>query len=123
MKLRKDIRNFVFLSPVISCSPSVNDTGNKLSPVSLLPAINYCRCNCQRLFSSGIFIYSITPAINLTTISTKVVMLHFVLCTVVLYTCLSGCKSPGLVVGLLPETKNLKIWQILKAPGSLSTGY
>ncbi len=35
---------------------------------------------------------------------------------VVLYTCLSGCKSPGLVVGLLPETKKFKNWQTLKGP-------
>ncbi len=32
-KIREDIRNFVFI-------PGVNDTGDKLSLVSLLPAIN-----------------------------------------------------------------------------------
>jgi hypothetical protein len=34
MKIRGDIHNFVRI-------PSVNDTGNKLLPVSLLLAINY----------------------------------------------------------------------------------
>jgi hypothetical protein len=36
-KIREDFRNFVFI-------PGVNDTGDKLSLVSLLPAIIFCRC-------------------------------------------------------------------------------
>jgi hypothetical protein len=37
MKIRGDIRNFVFIAGVISCSP-----------VQATPAINYFRCRCYR---------------------------------------------------------------------------
>jgi hypothetical protein len=36
----------LWLSPVSFAG--VNDTGDKLSPVSLLPVINYCRCCCYQ---------------------------------------------------------------------------
>jgi hypothetical protein len=43
MKLRKDIRNFVFLFAV--------------HPVSMTPAINYRRCHCyQRLIIAGVIV-------------------------------------------------------------------
>ncbi len=51
-KIRGDIRNFVFISGVNDNDNKVftvvNDTSNKLSLVSLLPAIIHCRCRWHR---------------------------------------------------------------------------
>jgi hypothetical protein len=48
MKIRRDIHNFVFIVGVVDNGDKlftvVYDTGDELLPVSLLPAINHCRC-------------------------------------------------------------------------------
>jgi hypothetical protein len=50
---------------------SVNDTGDKLSPVSLLSAMNYCPCLDTGDYAlSRIFIDSMTLAINLSAVTT-----------------------------------------------------
>ncbi len=51
-KILCDIRNFVFIAGVNDTDNKLfthfNDTSNKLSLVSLLPAINHCRCRWHR---------------------------------------------------------------------------
>jgi hypothetical protein len=47
-KVCVDIHNFVFIASVIDTADKlftgVNDTSEKLSPVLLVPALNYCKC-------------------------------------------------------------------------------
>ncbi len=59
-KIRLDIRNSVFIAGVNDTSVKlffcVNDTGDKLLPVSLLPAICHSRCqNMEKLSVSKTF--------------------------------------------------------------------
>jgi hypothetical protein len=48
MKIRRDIRSFVFIVGVVDTSDKlfngVNSTGDKLSLASLLQAVYYCKC-------------------------------------------------------------------------------